>query len=338
MAIAADPAPFLGNLSRRQGWRPKLLWEVLKEAASEWSSDKASRLAAALSYYTIFSIAPLLLISIAVAGFVFGREAAANEIYLQLRGLFGDSGAQAIQAMVEAADKTGTGVLATVLGLATLLFGASGAFGQLQDALNTIWEVKPKPGQGIKGIVRLRALSFSMVLVIAFMLLVSLVLSAALAALGKFLGDALPIPAAVMQTANTILGFGIISLLFALIFKVLPDIRIAWRDVWIGAMFTALLFSIGRLLIGLYLGRSSVTSSYGAAGSLVVILLWVYYSSQILLFGAEFTKSYSVRMGSRYRPSSHAEPMTGEARAEQGMVPDKDGPHDAPRAGGEKKA
>src|SRR5690606_34489340 len=161
-------------------------------------------------------------------------------------------------------------------GLATLLFGASGAFGQLQDALNTIWEVKPKPGQGIKGMVRLRALSFSMVLVIAFMLLVSLILSAGLAALGKFLGNALPIPGAVMQVANFLVGFFVISLLFALIFKVLPDIQIAWKDVWVGAMVTAFLFSVGRFLIGMYLGRSSVTSSYGAAGSLVVILLWVY--------------------------------------------------------------
>src|SRR5690606_29017045 len=216
MAIAADSSLFPERISRGNRFRLKLFLAIVKEAAKEWSADKASRLAAALSYYTIFSIAPLLLISIAVAGFVFGREAATNEIYVQLRGLFGDSGALAIQAMVEAADKSGSGALATALGLATLLFGASGAFGQLQDALNTIWEVKPKPGQGIKGMVRLRALSFSMVLVIAFMLLVSLILSAALAALGRFLGNALPIPEAVMQVANFLVGFFVISLLFAL--------------------------------------------------------------------------------------------------------------------------
>lgn len=333
MAIIADPSPRgYGTASPGRGDRlsPLAIWSVLKTAASEWSGDKASRLAAALSYYTIFSIAPLLLISIAVAGFFFGKEAASNEIFHQMRGLVGDSGAQAIQAMIEAASKKSTGLVATVVGLATLLFGASGAFGQLQDALNTIWEVKPKPGQGIKGIVRLRAVSFSMVLVIAFMLLVSLVLSAALAALGKFLGNSLPIPSVILQTANFMLGFGVISLLFALIFKVLPDIRIAWKDVWVGAMVTSLLFSIGRFLIGLYLGRSSVTSSYGAAGSLVVILLWIYYSSQILLYGAEFTKVYALKLGSRYQPSPHAEPLTEEARADQGMSPKKDGPVSEP--------
>src|SRR5690606_5334067 len=193
--------------------------------------------------------------------------------------------------------------------------GASGAFAQLQDSLNTIWEVKPKEGRGIKGMLRDRFLSFSMVLVIGFLLLVSLAISAVLSGIGKFLADLLPMPGAVMQALNFGISFAVTSLLFALIFKVLPDAEIRWRDVWVGAAVTALLFSVGRFLIGLYLGRSSVGSPYGAAGSLVVLLLWVYYSSQILFLGAEFTQVYTNRFGRKIRPKPNAEPLFPPAGA-----------------------
>ncbi|MDB5104365.1 MAG: YihY/virulence factor BrkB family protein [Fibrobacteres bacterium] len=292
---------------------------LMKDSASAWSDDKASRLAAALSYYTIFSIAPLLVLAIAVAGMVFGQEAATNQLFFQIRGLVGDQGAEAIQTMVSSVHRSGGGVIATLVGLVTLLLGASGAFGQLQDALNTIWQVKPKPGQGIKGFLRTRILSFSMVLVIGFMLLVTLVLSAVLAGLGSYLERILPIPAAAIQALNFAISFGITALLFTLIYKVLPDVTCKWKDVWIGGVVTAFLFSLGRYLIGLYLGRGSVSSAYGAAGSLVIILLWIYYSSQILFFGAEFTKVYANTFGSHIKPSPHAEPVSTGERVQQGM-------------------
>jgi membrane protein len=281
--------------------------DLVKETFSEWSKDKASRLAAALSYYTIFSVAPLLIIAVAVAGLVFGREAATRQLTAEAQGLLGPQGAEAIQTLLQNAGKTGAGIVATVVGIGTLLLGASGAFAQLQDALNTIWEVKPKPGRGIRGMLRDRFLSFSLVLAIGFLLLVSLILSAALAAVGKYLAGVLPLSSALMQGLNFALSFAATTFLFALIFKVLPDVRIRWRDVWIGAAVTALLFSIGRFLIGLYLGRSSVSSAYGAAGSLVVVLVWVYYSAQILLLGAEFTQVYASKFGRGMTPKPNAE-------------------------------
>ena len=299
---------------------PKTAFSLTKDSAKAWSEDKASRLAAALSYYTIFSIAPLLVLAIAVAGLAFGREAASNQLFGEIRGLVGDQGAQAIQAMVQSVNQKGGNILATLVGVFTLLLGASGAFGQLQDALNTIWQVQPKPGQGIMGFLRTRFLSFSMVLVIGFLLMVTLVMSAALSALGHYLADILPMPAAVMQLINFALSFGVTALLFTLIYKVLPDVTVRWRDVWIGGLVTALLFSIGRYLIGLYLGRGSVSSAYGAAGSLVIILLWIYYSAQILFFGAEFTKVFANRFGSHIKPSPHAEPVSEEARRAQGLA------------------
>lgn len=300
-------------------FRPKLALKLLKDSAEAWSDDKCSRLAAALSYYTIFSIAPLVVLAIAVAGMVFGQEAASNRLFYEIRGLVGDQGAEAIQAMVTAVHKEGGGVVATVVGLGTLLLGASGAFAQLQDALNTIWQVQPKPGQGVKAFLRHRLLSFSMVLVIGFMLLVTLVISAALSGLSGWLDGFLPFPPALLQALNFAISFGATSLLFTLIYKVLPDVTVKWRDVWIGGAVTALLFSLGRYGIGLYLGRASVGSAYGAAGSLVIILLWIYYSTQILFFGAEFTKVYANAYGSHIVPSPHAEPVALAARAQQGM-------------------
>jgi membrane protein len=337
MALVYDPSPSpRAKEARKERLTPKVLFSLVKESASEWSNDKASRLAAALSYYTIFSIAPLLIISIAVAGLVFGQEAASNQVFHQIRGFVGDAGAQAIQTMVESAGKKGSGIIATVIGIVTLLLGASGAIGQLQDALNTIWEVEPKPGQGIKGFLRTRVLSFSMVLVIAFMLLVSLVVSAALSGLGGYLERLLPIPAIALQAINLGVAFLVTALLFSLIYKVLPDVKIRWKDVWIGGIVTALLFSVGRYLIGMYLGRGSVTSAYGAAGSFVVILIWIYYSSQILFFGAEFTQVYANRFGSHIRPTPNAQPVGEDKRADQGMdsSPDRGGAKPGGKPGG----
>jgi membrane protein len=260
----------------------------------------------------------LLIIAIAVAGLVFGRKAATDQIVYEIRGLVGDQGAQVIQTILQNASQTASGILATVIGLATLLLGASGAFGQLQESLNTIWEVKPKAGRGVKGVLRDRFLSFSMVLVIGFLLLVSLLLSAFLSGIGKYLADVLPMSSVVMQAVNFGISFGVTTLLFALIFKVLPDAYVRWRDVWVGAVVTALLFSLGRFLIGLYLGRSSVSSAYGAAGSLVVLLLWVYYSAQILFLGAEFTQVFARKFGKAIVPKPNAErlyPPAGAATA-----------------------
>jgi membrane protein len=323
MAIPVGQSLTAGAPSGRIG--PRAFLALLKETASEWSDDKASRLAAALSYYTIFSISPLLIIAIAVAGLAFGEEAARNQIVGEIGGLVGREGAEAIQGILKSTSQKSTGILATVIGLCTLLLGASGAFGQLQDALNTIWEVKPKPGQGIRGVLRARLLSFSLVLVIGFMLMVSLVMTAGLAAMGKYLAGLLPMSGALMQAVNFAISLAVTSLLFALIYKVLPDVRIRWHDVWIGAVFTALLFSLGRFLIGLYLGRSSVGSAYGAAGSLVIVLLWIYYSSQILFFGAEFTQVYANRYGSHIVPKPNAEPVGQGERTRQGMDPKSGG-------------
>lgn len=283
---------------------------LLKAAAKEWSEDKASRHAAALSYYALFSIAPLLIIAIAVAGAVFGEEAARGRLTDELGGMLGKDGAQAVQTLIENASKPKEGFISAALGIVALLFGASGAFAQLQDSLNTIWEVRPKPGQGILAMVRKRFLSFGMVLVIAFLLLVSLVVSAALSALGAWLGGMLPEQELLMRAVDLAVSFAVVAVLFAAIFRFLPDARIAWGDVWTGAVVTALLFTLGRYLIGLYLGRGAVGSAFGAAGSLVVVLLWVYYSSQILLFGAEFTQVYAARFGTRVVPKADAEAVT----------------------------
>ena len=287
--------------------KPKDVFKLLKATVTEWQEDKVPLWAAALAYYTIFSLAPLLLIAIAIAGVVFGEDAARGEIVGQIQGLVGKEGATAIQSMIQNAHKPGSGgTIATIVGVVTLLFGASGVFGQLQDALNTIWGVKPKPGQGIRSFLQARFLSFAMVLVIGFLLLVSLVLSAALAAISTFFNHLLPDVAIVGQLVNFVVSFAFITLLFAGIYKFLPDVNVAWKDLWVGAATTALLFNIGKFLIGLYLGSSGATSTYGAAGSLVVILLWVFYSAQLILFGAEFTQVYAKYRGSEITPSAHA--------------------------------
>lgn len=298
----------------------KTVGALLKETFQEWQEDKTSRLAASLAYYTVFSLAPLLIIAIAIAGAIFGEEAARGEIVGQIQGLVGTEGAQAIQAAIENASQPDVSSVASLLSVIALLFGASGVFAQLQDALNTVWEVKEKPGRGVKGFIRKRVLSFSAVLGIGFLLLVSLVVSAVLSALNSYLSNLLPGIDFFWELLNFAISFGVITLLFALMYKYLPDVKIKWSDVWIGAAITALLFTIGKFLLGLYLGRGSFASTYGAAGSLVIILAWVYYSAQILFFGAEFTQVYARRFGSQIVPDEHAVPLTEQERAKQGMT------------------
>jgi membrane protein len=273
-------------------------FSLLKQAFDEFNQDGAPRLAAALSYFTIFSIAPLLIVVIAVAGLAFGQDAVRGQLDDQIEGLVGAEGASIVQELVQNANRPNQGTIAAIIGVVTLLLGAGGAFGQLQDSLNIAWGVKP-PNRGIWGTIRARFLSFSMVLGVGFLLLVSLVLSAIISGVQNFLSDMLPTGGVLLQIGNQALSFGVIMVMFAMIFKFLPDTKVEWRDVWVGAAFTAALFSIGKYLIGLYLGSSGVSSSYGAAGSLVIILLWIFYSAQIFLFGAEFTQVYARRHGSK---------------------------------------
>lgn len=274
-------------------------WNTLRQAARDWLADNASQMGAALAFYSVLSIAPLLVIVLALAALMFGQEAARGRVVQELQGLIGTEGAVAIEAMIDNSRQLEWGSLAAVLGLATLLFGASGVFGQLQESLNAIWKVPAKTGAGILGMVRSRFLSFTVVLGTGFLLLVSLVLSAVIAGIGKSLGAWWPGMEAVWHLANSLVTFVMATLLFALIYKVLPDVKIAWRDVWIGAALTALLFTVGKQLIGLYLGKSSIGSTYGAGGSFVILVLWLYYSAQILLFGAELTHVFAVRYGSQ---------------------------------------
>ncbi len=306
----------------------KTIFTLLKETFDEWNKDKASRLAAALAYYTVFSLSPLLIIAIAIAGAIFGEEAARGEIVSQIQGLVGKDGAEFIQTAIESAAKPQEGGgLASVISVVVLLFGASGVFAQLQDALNTIWEVQPDPKRGAVGFIRDRFLSFSMVLGIGFLLLVSLLLSAALTGVVTYLGHLFPVISSLLQVANFVLGFIVTTVLFGLIYKFLPDVKITWSDVLIGAAITSMLFSIGRYGLGLYLGNSSFGSTYGAAGSLVIILAWVYYAAQILFFGAEFTQVYARRYGSQIVPDKNAIPITQGDRAEQGIKPSTSRPN-----------
>ena len=276
-----------------------------------WKEDNASRLAAALAYYTIFSLAPLLVIAIALAGLIWQRDAVQAQVLNQIGGLVGEQGGTFVADLLDSASHPAQGIAATIIGIITLLFGALGVFNELHNALNTVWEVKEEKTQGlwqsIKKVIVNRFLSFTMILGIGFMLLVSLVVSTGISALGTWVSSILPFHELVLQVINLVLSIGIITILFALIFKFLPDADIAWRDVWVGAFVTAVLFSIGKTLIGLYLGSSAVATSFGAAGSLVVLLLWIYYSAQILFFGAEFTQVYANQLGSKIVPEGQAE-------------------------------
>lgn len=294
---------------------------LLQETFQEWNQDKASRLAAALAYYTIFSLAPLLILVIAIAGAFFGQDAAREAILNQMQNLVGQDGASVMQDALENANQTGrsSGIIASLISIALLLFGASGVFAQLQEALNTIWNVEAKPDNAAKGFVRKRLLSFAMILAIGFLLIVSLVVSAVLSAFSDYLSQIMPGFGGLWQLVNFALSLVILAVLFAMMYKFVPDVRIKWSDVWVGGLITAVLFTIGKFLIGLYLGHSSFSSTYGAAGSLVVILAWVYYSAQILFFGAEFTQVYARRYGSRIQPNEHAIPLSDEVRAQQGI-------------------
>jgi membrane protein len=262
----------------------------------------------------------LLVVNIAIAGAVFGADAVRGRLDDQIRGLLGADAAKAVQEMVKSATThSSAGIVATTLSIVALILGASGVFGELQDSLNTIWEVKPKPGRGWRGIVQDRLLSFGMVLAVAFLLIVSLVASAVISGLGTLVGGGAGAFAPLWHLVDVVVSIGVLSVLFGAIFKWLPDVQIRWRDVWVGAVATSILFTVGKLLLGLYIAHSSTTSVFGAAGSLVVLLIWVYYSAQILFFGAELTQVYANRWGTRVVPSPNAEPVTEEARAQQGM-------------------
>lgn len=296
----------------------KWWWNLTNEAVREFMEAKVLRLSAALAYYSIFSIAPLLIIVISLAGFFLGEDAVRQQIQKELEQNIGPQGTQAILSML-GAHQQGASLLATAVGLFVLLFGASGVFGQLQDSLNVIWGVQARPGKGLWHFIKTRFLSFAMVLGIGFLLLVSMVISAILSALTGVLGNIFPMPGFWAPLIDFIASFAVTTLLFAMIFKVLPDVRVRWREVGMGAVVTSLLFNLGKHLLALYLGRAGVSSSYGAAGSAVVVLLWVYYSSVILFFGAEFTKVYARAMGSKIVPAPGAVAITAEARANQGM-------------------
>lgn len=285
------------------------IWRLFQETFQEWSEDKASRLAAALAYYTMFSIAPLLIIIIAIAGAVFGEDAARGEIVRQIQGFVGRDGAEFIEIAIKNASEPKAGTIASVISIVVLLLGSTGLFVELQDALNTIWEVQPRPGRTVKNVIHQRILSFFMILGIGFLLLVSLIISAILTAVTTYFTSLIPGLEFILQLVNFLISFTITTVLFGLIFKVLPDVKITWKDVLIGGAITALLFALGRFLLGQYLAFSSFTSAYGAAGSLVAILAWVYYTAQILFFGAEFTQVYARTYGTRIRPTKNAVPL-----------------------------
>jgi len=273
-------------------------WVLVRDSVWEWVDDRASRKGAALAFYTVFSLAPILILAIAIAGLFFGKDAARGEIYAQVRDLIGPDGAMAIQAMVQNAGRPGAGITATIIGLVTLFVGATTALAELKDGLDQIWDVPSERTSGFWYFLRKRLLSIGLILSIGFLLLVSLVFSAALSAMAKGWGPA-DMTGAVLESLNFVFSFALVTVLFAMIYKILPSVRIAWRDVIVGALVTALLFSIGKFAIGVYLGNSGIASSYGAAGSVMLVLVWVYYSAQIFLRGAAFTKVYAHRYGSR---------------------------------------
>jgi membrane protein len=285
----------------------KTIYSLLKDTVCSCISRDTISQGAALSYYTFFAITPLFIIVLGLAGFWFGEAAAQRELFGQLNQLVGKQGGDAIQALVVAANKSRTGFWATCIAGGTLAVAATGVFVQLQNSLNILWQVRHPNGRKIRSFIRHRLLSFAMVLGIGFLLLVSLVCSAGLAALGNVLGDYVSGKDILLKALNFAISLGIITVLFTMIFKFLPDVKIAWRDVWLGGFITALLFNLGKILIGAYIGRSSLSSVYGAVGSLAIVLVWVYYSAQILFFGAQFTALYASRFGVKPEPVGGAE-------------------------------
>lgn len=283
-------------------------FSLLKQTFQEWIQDKAPQLGAALAYYTVFSLAPMVLVLLAIVGMIFRNDPAGawNKITQQMSYFLDPSAVHVVQSIAQQTSQGGKSTIATIIGVALALFGASGVFGQLQDALNTVWGVKPKPGRGIWGFIRTRFLSFALVAGICFLLLVSLAIEALLKGFSHYVQSVLPGGIVIALSVYLIFDFAVVVLLFAIIFKFLPDVKIQWRDVWIGAVLTAILFGLGKWLLGFYLGSGAASSAYGAAGSLITLLLWVYYSSQILLFGAEFTQVYAARAGRELEPSEYA--------------------------------
>jgi len=303
------------------------LIQLVKDTIKEWQDDQAARLAAAMAYYTTFSLAPLLVIVIAIAGMLGGRDAAQGQVMNQVEDLIGADGRQFVGSMIEnASSSSSTGMTASMFGTVTLLIGALGAFNELQNALNRIWDVEPKPIDGwekrVLNFIFKRLLSFSILLGIGFLLLVSLIVSAGLSALNEYISGIPLFSELVLQILNLIISLGLITLLFALIFKFIPDVEITWGNVWLGAFITALLFAIGKFLIGLYLGQSNVSNVFGAAGSMALIMIWVYYSSQILFLGAEFTQVCAKSTGKQPLPDQHAVAGTRKRQSQSEPVND----------------
>jgi membrane protein len=291
------PKSFFGNV-----------FSLLKQTFQEWLQDKVPQLGAALAYYTVFSLAPLVLVLLAIVGVIFRDDPAGawNKITQQMSYFLDPSAVQVVQNIAQKASQPGKSTIATIIGVALAVFGASGVFGQLQDALNTIWGVKAKPAAGIWGFLRSRFLSFAMVAGVCFLLLVSLAIEALLKGFSHYVQSVLPGGIVIALAVYLVFDFAVVVLLFAMIFKFLPDVEIQWRDVWIGAVMTAIFFGLGKWLLGFYLGSGAAASAYGAASSLITLLLWVYYSSQILLFGAEFTQVYAAQAGRELKPSEYA--------------------------------
>ena len=280
---------------------------LLQKTFQEWQKDKASRIAAALAYYTVFSISPLLVIAIAIAGAFFGQETASEQITDQLTALVGEDGVKPILVALNNISQPKIRGWASLISIAVLMLGASGIFAQLQDALNTVWKVKPQPGQGVFIFLRKRLSSFLMVLAIGFLLILSLILSTVVAALSKYRTDFLPGSQILWENLDFLVSLGLLTFLFGLMFKYVPDVKIAWKDVLVGSIITALLFIFGKFILGIYISKGTLGSAYGAAGSLIVFLAWVYYSAQIILFGAEFTQVYSRMYGSKIRARKHSQ-------------------------------
>ena len=296
------------------------IWKLAKETYSHFSADKSLQSAAALAFYTIFSLAPILIIVIAVAGLVWGRQAVRGEIVDQFSSTLGEGPARQIEELIKNANRPDAGIVASIVGVVTLLVGATALFAQLKETLNTVWGVQAKPGLGVWKLLLDRAISFAVVLAMVFVLLATLVASTAINALGAWASQYMPGPVPLVQALDLVVSFAIITVLFAAIFKWLPDVNIKWRDVWMGAVITALLFDLGKFALGWYLGRSSVSSVYGAAGSMIIILLWVYYASIIFLFGAEFTQVYARYCGAQIAPSKIAQFISAAQRARRKLT------------------
>jgi len=309
--------------------RLKNIWLLLKDSGIAWDDDNIGQQGAALAFFTIFSLSPLLILVIVLSSFGYGREAASGHLVSQIRGLVGKEGAQFVQSLITNAYKSDSNLPAAIFSVVMVLVGASAVFISLRDSLNTIWRIQQKPMGIIRAFLHGRFLSFAMILGIGFLLLVSLVLSAALAAMGDYLTKLLPILGGLVSLLDFTLSFIGITAIFAFMFKFLPAATLKWKDVWVGAAVTSLLFSIGKLLIGLYLGNGAIGSTFGAASSLVIIMLWAYYSSQIVLFGAEFTRLYAMRFGSNILPDENGvRIVTRKVETRPARVPSA-GTHDA---------